>query len=173
MQTLASIISEKFFLTSLTCLVFSALISITHADAQSVNSAQVPLLTTLPSNKINYSSTLFQAFAFPVLTPMQVRVVFENPTFHQVQVVVRNSKDQIIYSNVYRHTPKYYGTLDFSLFPDGEYSIQISCKPTLGKKKYSYEQTFRIHSQSERNITVIDKNIREGLYTKKSYLSGK
>jgi hypothetical protein len=138
-----------------------------------VNTAEVPLLTTLPSNNVGYSSTHFQSFAFPVLTPMQVRVVFENPTSHHVQVVVRNSKEQVIYSKVYSHTPKYYGTLDFSRFPDGEYSIQISYKPTLGKKKHSYEQTFQIHSQSERTITAIDKNIREGLYTKKTYLSGK
>jgi hypothetical protein len=78
-----------------------------------------------------------------------------------------------MYSKSYTNVPRYYSILDFSQLPAGEYLLELSCRPKIGKKKTSYRQTFQIHSRTEHSIIAWDKEQAKQLYTKKSFISGR
>ncbi len=173
MQTITSIARTKSFLTVLAYLLFAGVTFAQYVDVQAKNPIQPPSKDAPATARESNAGTEFRAMAFPVLTPMQVRVVFENPTSDRVHILVRNSQKEIIYSRIYPHTPKYYGLLDFSHFPDGAYTVQVGCCTKTGKIKYGYQQTFQINSRTGRAITASDKKLTKQLYTKRAVISGR
>lgn len=173
MKTLASLLLGNKFFSILAFLFFTAIVFAPYVNAQSPYTFTSSSSDSIVPTMINKSAIGFQALAFPILTPMQVRVVFQNLTPYQVHVSVSNDKNQIIYSKVYRNIPKYYGVIDFSQFPAGEYTFQLSCGPKIGKVKYCYKQTFQIRSHTEHSIIAWDKNQSKKLYKRRAFVSNR
>jgi hypothetical protein len=173
MKTSLSLVPAKSFLGIFICVFVTSFVVAIGAKAQSVRAAAAYPSGSSVFNPSSTANSRFQAAAFPVLKPMQVRVVFENSTPYQVLVSVSNSLGQIMYNKVYSHLPKYYGILDFSRFPAGEYTVEVSCGPTIGKTKYVYRQTFQIRSHTDKTIIAWNSRQEKKLFTKRLFLSGR
>jgi hypothetical protein len=180
MKTSSFFTHGKRLLPVVALLVLTELVSILTATAQPVAVTQsaiaVQRMPASPSVPVpaGYVAAEFKAFAFPVLTPMQVRVVFENPTACPVLVLVGNCNGEIVYRRVYRHTPKYNSLLDFAQFPAGEYWLRVKATTLAAAKiHHLYEQTFQIRSQTDWSIAPSEKNFVRSLYKSRPFLSRK
>jgi hypothetical protein len=171
MKTLAALVSGKKLFSMLAFLFITAIVFVPYANAQFPSAITSSSSDSIIPTQGGKSAVGFQSLAFPMLTPMQVRVVFQNLTPYQVHVSVSNDKNQIIYSKVYRNTPKYYGVIDFSQFPAGKYTFQVSCGPKIGKVKYRYTQTFQICLHTEHSIIAWDRNQSKKLYKRRAFVS--
>ncbi len=174
MKTCSSIFAGKCFLFALISLLYLGLASTTRTDAQTVTAVKLSSVDSSVPVAAGYATAEFGAYAFPVLSPLQVRVIFENRTACQVWVSVQDTKGDVLYQKAYKHTPKYNSLLDFSNFPDGEYRVQVRAATRgMGQTRHLYEQAFQVRSQTDRTLTVTGKNLKKELYTKRTFLSGK
>jgi hypothetical protein len=174
MAPFSSTLPVKRFFILITLLAGIGVAATSRADAQTVTAVGLSPMNPSAPAASGYSTAEFRAYAFPVLAPLQVRVIFENQTAYQTCVSVRSVRGKILYSKSYKHTPKYNSLLDFSQFPDGEYRVQVRAGTSrMGQTKHLYEQAFQVRSQTGRTLTPDGKNPKKELYTRRTLLSGK
>jgi hypothetical protein len=174
MKPFSSTLPLKRFFIAITLLAGVGVAATSRADAQTVTAVGLCSMNSSVPAAAGYSTAEFAAYAFPVLAPLQVRVIFENQTAYPVCVSVRSIRGEILYSKSYMHTPKYNGLLDFSQFPDGEYWVEVRASTSrMGKTKHLYEQTFQVRSQTARSLAPSGKNLKKELYTRRTLLSRK
>jgi hypothetical protein len=81
---------------------------------------------------------------FPVANSQIMKVALENPNKAKVTVLIRDSKDQLVYSKKVGTKAVFLGTFDVSHLEDGNYTIVIE------SANQSYSNPFSLQTQQER-----------------------
>jgi hypothetical protein len=86
----------------------------------------------------------FKVAVFPVENSLTMKVLFENPAKETVNVLIKNSNEEIVYSKTVSGTAKFNGKFDVSRIGEGTYTIVIQ------SANQSYSNTFSIGTPQER-----------------------
>jgi hypothetical protein len=92
------------------------------------------------------ASTL-QSAVFQLPNSLKFKTVIA-PADSKLSVVIRNQKNEAIYSEAMKHNQGYIRTFDFSTLPDGEYTFEIS------NGQQTQSKTFKIETTSARVVNV-------------------
>jgi hypothetical protein len=90
------------------------------------------------------TSDKFKVAVFPVAYSQIMKVVLENSYKNKVTVLIKDSKDQIVYSKKVGTKAVYLGTFDVSHLEDGNYTFVIE------SANQSYSNPFSLQTQQER-----------------------
>lgn len=86
----------------------------------------------------------FKVAVFPVANSLLLKVIFENPHKEMVTVLIKDSKDEVVYKKKVGRNTVFLGKFDVSHIADGTYMMVIQ------SAKQSYSNPFSIATQQER-----------------------
>jgi hypothetical protein len=86
----------------------------------------------------------FKVAVFPVANSLLMKVVLENPNKERVTVLIRNSKNEVVYRKVVGRSPIFHGKFDVSKIEDGTYTMVIQ------SARQSYANPFSVATFQER-----------------------
>ena len=86
----------------------------------------------------------FKVAVYPVANSFVMRVHVENPTREKVTVLVKNSKEEVIYTKKVGNNPVFNGKFDVSQMEEGTYTIVVQ------SAKQTYANPFTVEAQQDR-----------------------
>lgn len=107
------------------------------ASAQSVQFTDQAAIHTQTSDQ-------FKVAVFPVEKSLLMKVLFENPAQEQVTILIKDSKNDIVYRKAVGNGAIFNGKFDLSHMSDGTYTMVIE------SKRQSYSNPFSVETHQER-----------------------
>ncbi|QHT65961.1 hypothetical protein GXP67_04390 [Rhodocytophaga rosea] len=91
-----------------------------------------------------HTNDAFKVAVFPVENSSLMKVLFENPTQSKVTMLIKNSKNEVVYTKAIGNGSKFNGKFDVSQMGDGIYTMVIQ------SSSESYTNTFAVETREER-----------------------
>jgi hypothetical protein len=102
---------------------------------------------TLAASGPGPEASTLQSAVFQLPNSLKFKTVIA-PADSKLSVVIRNQKNEAIYSEAMKHNQGYIRTFDLGTLPDGEYTFEIS------NGQQTQSQTFKIETTSARVVNV-------------------
>ncbi len=90
------------------------------------------------------TSEEFKVAVFPMANSLTMKVVLENPNKAKVTVLIKNSKEEVVYRKVVGKNPVIHGKFDVSGLVNGSYTMVVE------SANGSYSSPFSVQTQQER-----------------------
>lgn len=119
--------------------------ALTLIAAIAVAATQVTFAGTGPEPAV---TTSLQSTVFQLPNSMKFKTVVATGQNSKLYVIIRNEKNEPIYTESLKSTNGYIRTFDFSTLADGEYTFEIS------NGKQTQSKTFKIETSTERIVKL-------------------
>lgn len=90
------------------------------------------------------TTNAFKVAVFPVANSLLMKVHFENPNKEKVTLLIKNSKDEVVYRKAVGNDPIFNGKFDLSKIANGTYIMVIQ------SSNQTYSNSFAIETHQER-----------------------
>jgi flagellar hook assembly protein FlgD len=126
-------------------LVIAALsvLSFTEVAAQTQRSASIEKITQPTPSSL--AATVYQ-----LDNSLKFKLHFENSSDNDVNIKIRNSANQLVYTETVkgRNAKKYVRKFDLSTLPDGEYTFEVS------NRTESFTKDIQLQTMSARSLAI-------------------